>query len=129
MENKYYTPTIEEFYVGFQFEYNSEIFEDWKKCDNASSEDCYHAIQDISQSLETKYRVKYLDKDDIESLGFKEVEFGIYIKDKTKYDKYTFDARSSKVSIRNSIYNECWFWGTIKNKSELVRLLKQLDIE
>lgn len=126
---KYYTPELEEFHIGFQFEYNSEIFEDWKKCDNADLEDCYHAIQDISQNLETKYRVKILDKEDIESLGFEEVESGIYMKDKTKFVKYVLDTRSSRFSIRNSIYNECWFYGTIKNKSELIRILKQLQIE
>jgi len=71
MENKYYTPTIEEFHVGFEFEFrHSDYKEDgWKKFTtpvfNMEREDCPFACQTLEE-----YRVKYLDREDIESLGF-----------------------------------------------------------
>ena len=129
MENKYYTPEINEFYVGFEYEELEEVENNnqtWNKYQVEKSD--YLGNYNNSLAL-NEIRVKILDKEDIESLGFEEVESGIYMKDKTKFVKYVLDTRSSRFSIRNSIYNECWFYGTIKNKSELIRILKQLHID
>ena len=63
--NKYYTPSIEEFHVGFECEI--KIGDHWKNI---------KAIEDIEEMLiygipkPNNSRVKYLDKDDIESLGW-----------------------------------------------------------
>ncbi len=84
-----------------------------------------------------KCRVKYLDREDIESLGweYKETTEG-------KYD-YFWDKGTGKhsilysetqkrclVTIRDEVRKKDFtvFVGTIKNKSELKRLLKQLGI-
>ena len=93
MENKYYTPTIEEFCEGFQYEkrvntvgeeveayfaLDGEIVkipnyvcteEDWagKEFSLSNSKE-----QDIEKLLEEgRLRVKYLDREDIEGFGFK----------------------------------------------------------
>lgn len=150
MENKYYTPTIDEFYVGFRFEVlNNEIWE-WQHM-NASR------LQEINFDDNTdnmsKYRVKYLDKTDIESLGFEEVNdvevcnlfktITLHSDEDTKYYiKYLDEHKLIKCYI--SIYQEHSvrivkellnkynprqvFQGIVKNKSELVKLLKMLGI-
>lgn len=80
MENKYYTPTIEEFCVGFEYEYKEKKV--WKKDEldisGMTSGDCgadHYVENDIDFILDklksNDIRVKYLDREDIESFGFK----------------------------------------------------------
>lgn len=123
MTDKYYTPTIEEFC--WDFEYEIEWSTRWKKF----KVDQWFNFQ--GPIIDDKIRVKYLDREDIESLGFKQdhnhndVRFG-YTNGST---------RIQHTPHRNNI--EIYQWGhesdtvsgiTIKNKSELKRLLKQLNI-
>lgn len=76
MENKYYTPDISEFHVGFEYERMNGT--DWEKAE-LTNVDCWgtmargyeNEFEEID-SLIRSVRVKYLDKEDIESLGFKE---------------------------------------------------------
>lgn len=70
---KYYTPKIEEFHVGFEYE-AKEYLED---TDEWSEEFAKKAMNDLSwfnddycSLKEGAIRVKYLDQEDIESLGF-----------------------------------------------------------
>ncbi len=85
-------------------------------------------------------RVKYLDKDDIEDLGFAvehsplapdniiykrgEGGFNRYVNSNFTMQHYTSQDRLVIASPLSIIFN-----GTIKNKSELKRLLKQLNIK
>lgn len=67
--SKYYTPEIEEFHVGFECEYKSTINNNtyWtslKLEKEHFSDDHYY------NPFRLFLRVKYLDKEDIESLGF-----------------------------------------------------------
>jgi hypothetical protein len=123
MKDKYYTPEIEEFHIGFEYEVDWGPFK-WKKA----------IYQDYmtADSMCDDVRVKYLDKEDIESLGFIEDPDFTYL--------HTFKRVRNNISIytRNwgvfSIVNEdrmknnIVFTGTIKNKSELKKLMKQLGI-
>ena len=76
MENKYYTPDISEFHVGFEYERMNGA--DWEKAE-LTNVDCWGTmsrgyekkIEEID-SLIRSVRVKYLDREDIESLGFKD---------------------------------------------------------
>ena len=142
MENKYYTPSIEEFYVGFEFEWFDDDDKDWNKkiiitqselVNWTAFEDCYK-------------RVKYLDKEDIESLGFKYINTCPIIGCTT----YSFSLNSSVELLSGyaSDHTECilirqktscfhsngvpvdkyLFQGYVKNKSELKMLLKMLGI-
>lgn len=147
-QEKYYTPTIEEFYVGFEYEAlnsNEWLFQEsefgWKNIlweprlvsQNMFIENIYLAI------LKKWIRVKYLDKEDIESLGWK------FYASKEEFDSYDlstgddlkntkenqWNLRQSKKSNKLYIHqgtNWVRFFGTIKNKSELKRLMLQLGI-
>lgn len=153
MENKYYTPSIDEFYEGF--EYQEEIpslhinlnmgeqapgdlvWRDFKFSrtshfiyNNKEDEFTCSLDQDIKDGT---VRVKYLDKADIESLGFgytdEFLDSCIFYRETYRL---IFDPENQGVVIddgedyENTPYQ--YFSGTIKNKSELKVLLKQLGI-
>ena len=151
MENeKYYTPTIEEFYVGFEFEYYCEegslLSKDDSICEfrNESFDSDWANIMfdeyehEDKEYIKSHYRVKYLDKLDIESLGFKQKDYNwyfVYEKNKTinliymvSKDNEIHITIETNLSILETgpFYNT--FSGIIKNKSELKILLKQLNI-
>jgi hypothetical protein len=132
MENKYYTPEIEEFHVGFEYEGESYISGRWIK--HTLSEGDHLDIEKIYKTA----RVKYLDREDIESLGFEELETMLSNPPIYRYGNkdtgVTLNLRNQKVGItipereRAVGGYRTIFEGTIKNKSELKKLLKQLGI-
>jgi len=127
----YYTPSIEEFHVGFEYEYNNG--KSWQNeifirgigfAPNPKLDDC---------------RVKYLDKEDIESLGwlFEKQHAGLeelqFSKDLgSTYDNlgldYSLDSGYLRIAYNGLNGDTTRFSGTIKNKSELKVLMKQLGI-
>ena len=142
--SKYYTPSVEEFRIGF--EYERLIIDSWK---SFTMTDIPLFIdlnaKTLKELLQQEWiRVKYLDQSDIEELGF---VFKLE-SDKDYMSEYSkiIDEYSSNI-IR--LYNHChWynleiyrlfsyditnytniFKGIIKNKSELKVVLKQLGIE
>ena len=138
-DNKYYTPTIEEFHVGFEYEENSITGISWVKR-NLTSKIIEHEINHFGTN---KYRVKYLDKEDIESLinNIESIsEFHgdtIEVKFKSKNERednltsviILYNTKSKWMLISQNLANYInRFAGYIKNKSELKVLLKQLDI-
>jgi len=131
---KYYTPEISEFHVGFEYE----------RCDDGYKwfSDVYpRALEHIKLENFLSYtRVKYLDREDIESL-----DYVLHRKDVTMgYDEYCHKRHKEVLPPGNDsnlnvilkkgnnviVYKnlEIVFSGTIKNKSELKKLLKQLGI-
>ena len=145
MSSKYYVPLIEEFHVGFEYEiwyscaYTPELWE--KETLELYKGEDLNMLADGCHQL----RVKYLDQSDIESLGWKIVE-DFYDKDK-KVTKLTFEQQSKlypqeRLRLKYTVetqklwlfmlydvhlyYND--FKGTIKNKSELKKLMRQLNI-
>ena len=150
MKNKYYTPTKEEFYIGFEYELrdldgskttlsnnpNKHVFiyKNVFEKKTALFED--FNIINIRLS-DNKIRVKYLDRSDIEDLGFtiKTTSYGIYyIKGEYKieysWNKKLIISQQNKLLKTESFENEgnILFIGDVKNKSELKILLKQLNI-
>lgn len=125
---KYYTPEIEEFHVGFEFEAKTSN-DTWVKT-------AFNNLRLINQMVDVlikeEVRVKYLDRGDIESLGFKHSHHS------TSYTNYfekdnieiSVDSKSKRLRVKRlfKISNDLLFKGTIKNKSELKKLLKQLGI-
>ena len=127
MDNKYYIPSIEEFHVGFEYEiltnYTKEN-EKWEFVNNPFT------IERLEIFIENKHvRVKYLDKDDIESLGFKFTDaFG-----------YT-NKRHCIIPVNDirgdNFYEIClylspkivYYCGEIKNISRLKMILEWLKI-
>lgn len=184
MENKYYTPDISEFYVGFEYElldtnyeYKVErlsdtklkvlsdpiMTESWVKktyndYDFLYIEDSIEAKSNLKYYVDSKkVRVKYLDKEDIDGLGFKLEDMELYKKDGL-YSKFNLCASKFGKSINGRTYGISLFFdnsidstyiridgefspgavyghlgstlyrGHTNNKSELVKLLKQLNI-
>lgn len=149
MENKYYTPEIEEFHIGLEYEEKSSGLWTKQKYDEFSpiinKELCkYDTIQGyINNKI---IRVKCLDKEDIESFGFKLALY--YNEDNATYSLNTIHDTfiwfyinyeyhcvierqfhtNSKCKPISKGERETIFNGYIKNKSELNKLLKQLGI-
>lgn len=144
-QEKYYVPTIEEFHVGFEFESYSDI-DGWK--DSVLSFPYIPFLQQtkIGEFVVPNWiRVKHLDREDIESLGFDKTfknEFGIeYLFFENKDYQYCLYHLEKNVIIFRANKNASWmfpptfsdayekiFLGSIKNKSELKRLMRQLGI-
>lgn len=158
MESKYYTPSIEEFHVGFEYEvfqkgqpYNADyplqevtepIWETYKIPDPFVG----YRVDKLLESCEV--RVKYLDREDIESLGFENTDEGvadatyvmkidnwrqvnIHCNQGEDSDRLHLELRKdNNVHIHNGGSYEQYdgLMLKIKNKSELVTLLKQLGI-
>lgn len=126
--NKYYIPKIEEFHVGFEYEAESTCYPDKN---NWHAEVFYmnpSHLQIVNRNtiFDKKVRVKYLDKEDIESLGWEQI----------KYDTYKYKGTSIhlefnpeyKTIIYSTRLGHWLFSGEIKNKSELKKLMLQLNI-
>lgn len=125
MENKYYTPDISEFHIGFEYEWKPKDEDDYGYVKDK------YCIQDQFDEMyinnEIDFRVKYLTKEDIESLGFEQQS----LQYQYKKDWYRLISRceENQYIIEDGRYQDQIFVGTIKNKSELKRLLKQLNIQ
>lgn len=143
MENKYYTPTIEEFHVGFEFEQKIGISvltkdEVWVKSIFSIVPNSDELISMLREGI---IRVKYLDREDIESLGFIISKNFIYTGYNIIFEQnkrqLLFCPETKRLCISNitttnneGVFNlNIIFEGTIKNKSELQKLLVQLGIK
>lgn len=169
MENRYYTPKIEEFYIGFEYEtydMSNGGFVIWDPNDWAVSfmkepdnHMWYHTelrfprmpidtapnlIQIQQRINENRIRVKYLDKIDLAQIGFNIIHeekkaYGYYIQAKLNYEdngspreldlwySHLKDKENIYLSMKSNHFNgNCKVY--IKNKSELKKLLEQMDI-
>lgn len=138
---KYYVPAIEEFHVGFEFEYQEIEYAQWIKDSfilNWSRED-----SSIDHYLDFgNIRVKYLDREDIESFGFKfNNESDVFnqsyyslitdFKGQRRMIKFTHGINDTDNYISTHVVgcaDSTIFLGKIKNKSEFRRILQQLLI-
>lgn len=134
MKDKYYTPKIEEFHVGFEYEglMTMRGHQSWSENDYSLNTDL-----DVYDEL----RVKYLDKEDIEELGFKHLKKSIDDWFELEGDFNLGSWTSYKIQIHYGYHDHILsinaidrpgehklFEGVIKNKSELIKLLIQLRI-
>lgn len=156
MINKYYTPTIQEFHVGFEYEgYRDEFCpehnQEWIELEFGRWNNPRTNERLIELINNFKVRVKYLDEEDFKDLGIKitkiyteELDAQLELDDYNLYEfNYDFDNNQliiehfyqSKMIAQTSykerpdIYDSrTLFSGKIKNKSELKRLMYQLEI-
>ena len=133
--SKYYTPEIEDFHVGFEYEVNTGD----KWIPEIQLDGYIH-----NKKLEN-IRVKYLDKEDVESLGwfytgrstdlwFNKVGLSDSASGAHKFTEYKlhFGTHDHVLKINAYFGNQdegCLFEGVIHNKSELRKLMKQLKIK
>jgi hypothetical protein len=154
MDNKkYYIPKIEEFHIGFEYEakvYGEDYYlplvfkpNDYetlfdKRILSISGQQVY---EEPRFYVPDTFRVKYLDREDIEELGwyyssifYESNEFrfkcGCDDEDK-KWFELEWDEADGNVRIfYSSLYNWfCVFRGFVKNKSELRRVMEMVGIE
>lgn len=134
---KYYTPTIDEFHIGFEYEcqigYYSPVTniydEGWISVKVESNNPLNWIEAQIKDNL---IRVKYLDKEDIESLGFKIVweehkPYGDYYKGSLGDTDIWYAKLTNKIPyiVLTTKYYNGNTRANIKNKSELKKILKQ----
>jgi hypothetical protein len=132
MKDKYYyTPTIEEFHVGFDYEWlrNTE----WINFNIYNHIELMAILKAYREGKFEGIRVKYLDQSDIESLGWVNGEThgvsGLVFNYGDKNDNWqiypNYDVQFYAIYSITGII----FQGFIKNKSELKKLMQQLDIK
>ena len=136
-ESEYYTPSIEEFYVGFEYEHLNKECDSWLPCfyETMLDQRGNSKLDELNMSLE---KVKYLDKEDIESLRWKDNSYSTFpngVIEVFKLKHYVFSYYRDEYStvfeytILDELRNKRLYLGEIKNKSELIKLLKQLNIK
>lgn len=145
--NKYYSPTINEFYVGFEYEKWTDA-EGWNRKTYQLLDFVDWGYDGNTVEREPYGRVKLLDRHDIESLGFilteemspfygknkfasktipqpKEMMDGFdityFIEDEQHHQRITKRCEGGFTGLQKEITQ--LYFGTIKNKSELKRLL------
>jgi len=154
-EKKYYTPEIEEFHVGFEYESKTKPSNDWRPRITNIYRDNIILNDALNGKCELEVRVKYLDQADIEELGWqirKEAEgtnpylyrlkpqklifphnpelHTVYLAQTTSSYKrcLIYLQQDSIIGVEKNMPEILLFNGIIKNKSELKRLMKQLGI-
>lgn len=134
--SKYYTPEIEEFIYGLKYEMKPTNY-GWERSREFLYPESIHDLIHLHgpTALEPyinkeRIRVKYLDREDIESLGFKgqEANSVYYKRDGYRLVLWPHGFITSIYKVYNGSEEEKIFDGCIKNKSELKKLLKQLKI-
>lgn len=137
--NLYYPPTIEEFYVGF--EYEIKIKDNWRKKSTTISDfspiSDYDGMSILEEDLISNIiRVKTLDQSDIESLGWQEFTYksidGFIMFEKLLTINYNYKEPVVDISYLPMFEKQGLsriFRGIIKNKSELNKLMQQLNIK
>ena len=139
LDKKYYTPSIEEFHVGFEFEKLEGL--EWFSHNIPP----HYRVFSLGDEL-TNYRVKFLDREDIESLGWNYTHskniFGLSkfgdslffnrTCNKLNYELTLVEQGRILILLRGFFSKGLDFLNIdidIKNKSELKRLMKQSRIE
>ncbi len=145
MENKYYTPVIEEFHVGFEFEMD-DTWGGWMPLTLTEKLLKNPSVSLGSGNDRTNYylrtRVKYLDVDDIKELGwvifpryawistFEDLEengASFSMKDK-EGDEVQLYYNNKDLIVIYDWRPDHLFQGKIKNKSELKKVMQMLNI-
>lgn len=140
MDNKYYTPTLEEFHVGFRYEFTINlhhpaeyVWEDMELGDNELTNIQFHIERG-------EIRVKYLDQDDLEELGW-ELDQCTGKDGCQYYITRGFDTIASLVvgsrelsyigehCILIDAFKRGSFEGSCKNYNEMKKLMQMLNIK
>lgn len=149
MKNKYYTPTTEEFHVGFEYEIEDLAPNFKDRCWRSMVWDMLDSTSTVIDIGLDNYRVKHLDREDIESFGFEKDnnsdEYDNFISNDSDVEIF-FDSGNILIldyqNTNSSIFREyelgngakyngqksALFNGVIKNKSELKRVLTQVRV-
>lgn len=129
---KYYTPSIEEFHIGFELE--AKVLLEENKCEwlpftikqpNYEWMNVHVNGDERTYSVPETVRVKYLDNEDIHNLGWEQGKLPYQFFDGVHM---LIVLPHNGISITHIADEQCIFYGTIKNKSELKIIMKQLAV-
>ena len=147
MENKrYYKPELKELCIGFKCEYLHDHYSgsavpknEWRDIWKEIIFDRQKIVEWLMYEPIHPLRIKYIDKDDIEKLGWKYKDdrgmsenYGYLFQIPQKefeqgYYKLRFWYNSNRICI-DAMQGKI-FDGTIKNKSELIKVMEMLGIK
>lgn len=140
-DNKYYTPEIEEFHFGFEFELNHPIFikksvlhDDWKQR-QYFGELNLGTFYDIFYNTEKSLRVEKFNFTQPKEFGWelidKKEHFWTYeyLHYRLYFSKYGDNFGIISIDAISPIGKIQLFRGQLKNKSEFKKLLNQLEIK
>ena len=130
----YYIPKIEEFHIGFEYEYQKEPKD--IKClytQKVFNEDMdFGSLQYLIDVLAV--RVRKLMSNDILDLGWENQEFSFneehwcFVLNRFYLYKGFTSVNNKHLKITNRFGDKVYFEGYIKNKYELSKLMQQLNI-
>jgi len=127
-KNKYYIPEISEFYVGFEYQFRTIVY-DWATVEYEIL-DFKHLLNNLKDKL---IRIKYLDKEDIDKCQkLLKPNHIIHSYENDLCQIIIIDTNHTyPMTIPNTNFREhpVIFQGYIKNISELKRLIKQLNYD
>ena len=133
-EKKYYTPELNEFHVGFIYEIQHTDTDKWESNEFELDDFNWAVMEDKYMKA---FRIKHLDDSDITSLGFSQESYDSFEKPVAVED-FNHEEYLTTVERRSDNKFIIWYYkkgesitlfkGTIKNKSELKKLLNQLGI-
>ena len=141
MNDKYYTPDIEEFHLGFEYLLEEEFldeegcayYEEREKVFSVGDTITFNRCVRVNDYSLYHISVKYLDKEDIESLGFKEDAYnGVKCFTKNNCQIFFFphnimpDCNIVSIDLFAGEFRNQYFRGLVKNKSELKTIIKQI---
>ena len=139
-KEKYYQPSLEEFGINFEFEYQNKQGR-WVKMKMDRLDFRVEQTMTLQYSLslhKERFRVKYLGGEDIESLGFESKNMDGYNSFTKGYIRICnlIDSEPTYLNIlkrKNSNYigestHKLIFSGEIKNKSELIKIIKMIGL-
>ena len=133
-ERKYYTPDLSEFFIGFEYETKGKN-SDWEKRTFLKKQFVFESFPDPSN----EYRVKFLDRSDIESEGWENYSYSDILKEAIWQMQINDKDYQLTLWIDGTVKIEWQDWeeeelktifvGTIRNISEFRKLQKQLNIK
>lgn len=130
MNNKYYTPDISEFCVGFEYQTSYDKGESWRKLSIKELSDYDDLTDDLRYN---EIRVKSLNNQDVEELDFIPLDKDALLQQHgwthaSSSLKYLLSLREldGSVNIMNHKRGMLIFVGWLKNKFELKKVLQQV---
>jgi hypothetical protein len=138
----YYAPSTEDFYYGFEFEVYNDPHkyciegqsEGWKQISMGMG-GLGNIINIQKLILDKQIRVKFLDAQDILDLGYNATFSGYCIKDRIFIQHVPVSEFNNIPSIRiyksstlRGGFDREYFVGTVKNKSELKKIISQISL-
>lgn len=139
-KNKYYTPKLEEFHIGFKYEFQYIDHNDWIK-DSLEYNLLYdHDLDSVFEETKNgRLRVKYLDQEDIEELGWKIFPHNILINKlsgneslnfyfNTQYvgHRLSYSQNTGTITITNLFYSQVDRINEEKIFKEKLKIIKSL---